>query len=252
MRSLRRLGGVIRSFGMYYGQVWRNAGRRRFYSQFLGPNALAFDVGAHVGDRVRTWRQLGARVVAIDPQPSMASVLRRLFGKDAAVTIEQLAVGATPGRATLHVNTASPTLSTLSSAWMNEVQADARFHSTRWDETVEVEVTTLDALIARHGVPAFCKIDVEGFELSVLEGLSQPIAALSFEYIPVAKASAQACVRRLASLGPYRFRSSRVETMQWFEPEWISADAMVEHLEALPLMDRSGDVYAQLVTATTR
>jgi FkbM family methyltransferase len=250
MRSVRLLGGVLRSFGIYYGQVWRNAGRRRFYSQFLGPNDLAFDIGAHVGDRVRTWRQLHAKVVAIDPQPVMADVLRRLFRKDGGVCIEQVAVGATMGRATLHVNTASPTLSTLSSQWMREVQTDARFRSTRWDETVEVEVTTLDALISRHGVPRFCKIDVEGFELEVLKGLRQPIAALSFEYIPVAKASAQACVRQVASLGSYRFRSSRVETMQWVEPRWVSADEMVERLEALPLMERSGDVYARLVTTT--
>ena len=241
---------MLRSFGIYYGQVWRNAGRRRFYSQFLGKGDLAFDVGAHVGDRVRTWRQLGARVVAIDPQPSMANVLRRLFGRDSDVTIEQLAVGATPGRATLHVNTGAPTLSTLSSQWMSAVQADSRFHGTRWDETVEVDVTTLDTLIARHGVPKFCKIDVEGFELDVLNGLTRPVDALSFEYIPVAKASAQACLRRLATLGPYRFRSSRVETMQWVERDWLSAEEMVERLEALPLMDRSGDVYAQLVTTS--
>lgn len=246
MRTLRRLGGVARSFVIYYGQAWRNAGRRRFYGQFLGPGDLAFDVGAHVGDRVRTWRQLGARVVAVEPQPVMADVLQRLYGKDHGVALERVALAATPGRATLHVSTSTPTLTTLSTAWMNEVQADERFRSTRWDEQVEVEVTTLDALIRRHGTPRFCKVDVEGHELAVLEGLSRPVEALSFEYIPVAKASAQACVRRLAALGPYHFRSSRVETMKWSEDRWLTAEEMVAKLEGLALNDRSGDVYARL------
>lgn len=246
MRALKRLGGVARSFVIYYGQAWRNAGRRRFYGQFLGPGDLAFDVGAHVGDRVRTWRQLGARVVAVEPQPVMAQVLERLYGRDEGVTLEPSALGATPGRATLHVSTSTPTLTTLSREWMDEVQADERFRDARWDETVEVPVTTLDALIARHGVPRFCKVDVEGFELEVLKGLSRPVEALSFEYIPVAKASAQACVRHLAALGPYRFRSSRVETMRWSEEHWLTAEEMVAKLEALALHERSGDVYARL------
>jgi FkbM family methyltransferase len=238
--------GVVRSLAMYYGQFWRNGGRRRFYGQFLRPGDLAFDVGAHVGDRVRTWRQLGARVIAIEPQPVMANLLRRLYGNDDGVTLVADALGARPGRATLHVSSLTPTLTTLSSGWMRDVQADERFRSTEWDTSVDVEVTTLDALITKYGVPRFCKIDVEGFELEVLRGLSTPIDAVSFEYIPVAKALAQTCVRHLAALGPYRFRSSRVETMRWSDERWLTADEMVAKLESLALYDRSGDVYARL------
>jgi len=241
--------GLVRSLAIYYGQFWRYGGRREFYGQFLRPGDLAFDVGAHVGDRVRTWRQLGARVVAIEPQPVMAKLLRRLYGKDEGVTLVVDALGAQPGRATLHVSTRTPTLTTLASGWMRDVQADERFHSTEWDTAVDVEVTTLDALIEKYGTPRFCKIDVEGFELEVLRGLSSPIDAISFEYIPVAKASAQACVRELARLGAYRFRSSRVETMRWSDERWLTADEMVAKLESLALYDRSGDVYAQLEKA---
>jgi hypothetical protein len=64
----------------------------------------------------------------------------------------------------------------------------------------------------------------------------------------VAKATAQACVRRLAALGPYRFRSSRVETMRFTEPDWVGAEELIARLESLRIEDRSGDVYARLVT----
>ena len=48
-----------------------------------------------------------------------------------------------------------------------------------------VPVTTLDALIERHGVPSFVKVDAEGFEEEVLQGLSRSIKALSFEFTVV-------------------------------------------------------------------
>ena len=39
------------------------------YARFLRAGDLAFDIGAHVGDRISSFRRLGARVVALEPQP---------------------------------------------------------------------------------------------------------------------------------------------------------------------------------------
>jgi len=87
LRTVRRGLGIARSLAIYYGQVWRNPRRAAFYGQFMKPGSLCFDVGAHVGDRVRTFRRLGARVVALEPQPHFASVLRTLYGRDAGVAV---------------------------------------------------------------------------------------------------------------------------------------------------------------------
>ncbi len=85
---LRTARGVMRSLGVYYGRKSRGAEKDRLYAQFVRPGDLVFDVGAHVGDRVASFRRLGARVVAIEPQPALAFTLKALYGRDRNVTIE--------------------------------------------------------------------------------------------------------------------------------------------------------------------
>ncbi len=246
-RSLSSRLGLARSLLIYYGPFWRRRRMAGFYHQFITSGDLCFDIGAHVGNRVRIWRRLGARVVVVEPQPHCLDVLRSLYGHDAAVTILASAVGATCGRTTLHASSTHPALSTTDGSWVDEVTAgDRRFAPIAWDTRLDVDVTTLDAMIARYGKPAFCKIDVEGSELTVLEGLSRPLPALSFEFLPVSTARAHACIDRLERLGTYRFRWSATETMRWTSADWIDGDGMKGLLEAQPAEGYSGDVYARL------
>ena len=92
---------MARSLAMYHGIPGRHRRMVAFYREFLGPGDLAFDVGAHVGSRVRAWRKLGARVVAVEPQPDCVRVLRLLFGRDPQVVLVTDALGAQPGTAQL-------------------------------------------------------------------------------------------------------------------------------------------------------
>jgi FkbM family methyltransferase len=241
---ISRAAGITRSLITYYGPVWRRRRFAAFYRQFLQPGDLAFDIGAHVGNRVRVFRRLGARVVAIEPQPDFVALLQILYGRDPDITIEASGVAAETGQGRLHLSSGTPTVSTFADSWMNDVQADRRFQRIRWNSVISVPLVTLDELIARHGEPQFCKIDVEGFEHEVLCGLTQPLPALSFEYIPVAVARAIACVERISALGEYRYRHSRVETHRWAGANWLAPEAMIEILRGLPSNDRSGDVYA--------
>jgi len=236
---------------MYYGALWRNYALARFYPGFVGPGALCFDIGAQVGNRLWAFSRLGARIVALEPQPDCMRLLRRWYGHHANIELVEQAAGATPGTRTLFLSERTPTVTTLSREWMAAVQTTPGFAGVRWDRDISVRVTTLDELIARYGTPAFCKIDVEGAELDVLRGLSRPLQALSFEYIPAAIDAAVACVGRLGELGRYEYNWSPGELSRLQSSAWLAPAQMADILRRMPVDGQSGDVYARrLVTPT--
>lgn len=238
--------GLLRSFAIYYGIPLRAARLRRFYAQFVPRGGLCFDVGAHLGNRVRAWRALGARVVAVEPHPDLLRMLHLLYGRDEGVTIVAAALGARAGEATLLVSPGNLTVSTLSPDWTEEVGRDEGFRHIRWKPEQTVQVITLGALIQAHGVPDFVKIDVEGFEAEVLSGLDSALPCLSFEYLPAVRHRALACLDRLEALGSYRFNWSPGERHRLALAEWCSADETRHFVEQLAVDGGSGDIYARL------
>ncbi len=242
---------VSRSLRTYY-TPGRAAVLDRFFTRFLKPGDLAFDIGAHVGDRTAAFRRLGARAVAVEPQPPLARALRLLFHRDAGVVRVAALVGAAPGEAVLRLNTANPTVATASDAFIAAADGAEGWEGQAWDSALTLPVTTLDVLIAEHGAPAFVKIDVEGYEAVVLSGLSQAVPALSFEFTTIQRDVAADCLARLAALGPYRFNACLGEDHRFALPEPVDAPAMAAWIAALPHAANSGDVYAALDVGSLR
>jgi FkbM family methyltransferase len=246
LETLRTARGVVRSLRLYYGDRRRRAAMQRLYGQFVAAGDLVFDVGAHVGDRVAAFRRLGARVVAVEPQPLLVTVLKLLYGRDSSVAIEPVALGREPGTIALEVNTDNPTVSTASRAFIAAADGAPGWEGQRWTKSIDVAMTTLDRLIARHGTPAFAKIDVEGFEAEALAGLTQPIPALSFEFTTIQRDVAQACLRRCQALGYTRYNAALGESQELVHASWQGAAEIGRWLAALPVEANSGDIYARL------
>jgi FkbM family methyltransferase len=238
--------GVVRSLRVYYGNRQRRDAMERLYRRFVRPGDLVFDVGAHVGDRVAAFRRLGARVVAIEPQPALRTTLKFLHGRDRGVAIEPAALGRADGTVELKLNLDNPTVSTASPDFIRAAAGAPGWEGQAWTRTIAVPMTTLDALIARHGVPAFLKIDVEGFEAEVLAGLTQPVAALSFEFTTIQRAIATAAIDRCVALGYASFNAALGESQTLVHETWLAAAGIAQWLAALPDAANSGDVYARL------
>jgi FkbM family methyltransferase len=212
------------------------------YARFVKSGDLVFDVGAHVGDRVAAFRRLGAKVVAVEPQPALASTLTMLYGRNSNVVIDRAAIGRKAGDVRLMVNTDNPTISTASHAFIHAAQDAPGWQDQHWDKSIRVPMTTLDALIDAHGLPAFIKIDVEGYEEEALMGLTQPVAALSFEFTTIQRDIARACIDRCAMLGLTLFNAAIGETQEL--GDWRSGEVMRRWIDDLPHHANSGDIYA--------
>ncbi len=236
--------GVVRSLAIYYGRPWTFAAMDRFYARFLGAGDLAFDVGAHVGNRVRSWRRLGARVVAIEPQPALMRVLRALYGRDNAVTLVAAAVARSEGTLCLHLNPTNPTIATASRRFMAAAQAAPSFAGQRWRGDLPVPALTLDGLIARAGVPRFIKLDIAGYEAEALAGLSAPPFALSVEFVPMLRGVAADCVAWLAGRGDYAFNATLGDRMRFLHPRPLRADQTLAWLARLGTDGPAGDLFA--------
>jgi FkbM family methyltransferase len=242
--SLRTARGIVRSLRIYYGHRARAAAMDRLYGMFVARGDLVFDIGAHVGDRIAAFRRLGARVVAVEPQPAMVKVLKLIFGRKSDVAIEAVAVGRDTGTIELMINADNPTVSTASRQFVDAARGAAGWQAQRWTKTARVPMTTLDALIAKHGVPAFIKIDVEGFEAEALAGLTQPVKTLSFEFTTIQRDVALACVERCMALGFTRYNGALGESQKFEHTDWIAGPAIAHWLTGLPHDANSGDVYA--------
>lgn len=244
IEALRTARAVLRSLRLYYGDRQRRQAMAVLYSGFVREGDLVFDIGAHVGDRVAAFRSLSARVVAVEPQPALARVLRLIYGRDRQVAVVEAAVGRAAGETELLVNVDNPTVSTMSHAFVGAASGSAGWEGQRWTRRVRVPVTTLDALIAEHGTPAFIKIDVEGFEAEALSGLTAPVPALSFEFTTIQREVATECLGRCVALGLTRFAAALGESQTMAHRNWIDSQEMRTFILSLPHTANSGDIYA--------
>lgn len=215
-----------------------------FYRQFLSPGDLCFDIGANTGEKTAVFLDLGAKVVAVEPQAECAETLRGKFGHNPNCTIVEKALGAGEGEGIMYKNDLS-VLSTLSTDWISRMSESGRFQDALWRQQISVPLTSLDRLLEQHGVPAFCKIDVEGYEYQVLQGLTRPLPTLSIEFAEETIHLTLRCIERLQQLGDYEYNCVKAENMSLELDRWVDAEAISSHLGQRTEPFMWGDIYAR-------
>jgi FkbM family methyltransferase len=219
--------------------------RKLFYGSFIKKNDLCFDVGTNVGNRIIPLLELGAKIVAVEPQESCYKILKHKFGKK--IEIVTKGIGESEGVANFHISNVN-TISSFSDEWINSVK-NARFKDYSWAKVVKVEMTTLDKLIEKYSLPIFIKIDVEGYELDVLKGLTKPIKLISFEYtVPEQINKVIECIEQIEKNDAniecnYSIGESMVLALQ----VWQSVEKMKKYIITKEFIDSGfGDVYVRI------
>jgi FkbM family methyltransferase len=216
--------------------------RINFYSLFISKGELCFDIGANEGNRIEPLLQIGARVIALEPQKSCYYFLRHTFGKK--IELIRKGVGEKEEVKDFFISK-SNFLSSFSQEWINKVK-ESRFKDAIWNRIEKVEMTTLDNLIKKFGTPSFIKIDVEGYELNVLKGLSIPIKTISFEYtVPENLDRLINCLDQIISINSnVTFNYSISETMELVLPMGISGEEVKKIVLTEDFIKTNfGDIY---------
>ncbi len=242
--SLLQLGLYYKINDIRFRHDPRNSTQRAFYQSLIAKGDTVFDVGANVGQRTQIFAELAARVVACEPQPVCVKHLRSRFRFNRKVVIEQIALSDRAGEATMCVSD-SHTISSMSRTFI-ETMKKGTFKENRWDKEISVETKTLDQLIETYGVPRFVKIDVEGFEINVLRGLTRAVPFLSFEFTPELMEEARACVERIHEISAgFRFNYCLGEDLNFVLKEHVDYETFVgEVFATLAAQDNFGDIYA--------
>ncbi|MET0634857.1 MAG: FkbM family methyltransferase [Chitinophagaceae bacterium] len=218
--------------------------RVAFYKTFLKEGQLVFDVGANLGNRVEIFLEIGCKVVAVEPQVQCQEHLLKTFGNRINIVGEGL--GEKVEKKTMYISDVS-TISSLSEEWIESVR-QSRFSGHEWNKTETVSINTMDNLISTYGKPFFCKIDVEGYELQVLKGLSEAIPLLSLEYtVPEQTSRLEECIRILHKLDrDYVYNYSMGEEMSFAMPQFVSFEVFVQYIHEEKFQSSGfGDIYVK-------
>jgi len=218
--------------------------RVEFYKRLFTANDLVFDIGANIGNRVDPFLKIGAKVVAVEPNPKLAKQLKKKYGSK--INLVQKLIGEKNGVIDLYINN-TDALSSASKEFIEKTKLTNRFGelSNQFDQTVEVEVVSIDKLFTKFGYPVFIKIDTEGFEYIILKTLKDNrVRGLSFEFaLPESLDDVILSVEHLNNIGYKKFNIVFGESTAFISDKNMGFLDLVNLIRQLPKMTW-GDIYA--------
>lgn len=207
--------------------------------KYLKPGDLFFDVGAHLGEKSLPFIRKNIKTIMVEPLPFCIDKLQKKFVQNPLVKIIPKGLGEKKTQAKLNVNKDMPTVSTFTEHWK-----EGRFSDLKWEQKIEVGITTLDILINNYGEPNYIKIDVEGSELNVIKGLSKKVGIISFEVTSEFFDDALNCLDHLKKIGYKQFTFSIGESEQFF-CNWSDLEIILVQINNEISKDKFfwGDIY---------
>ena len=126
------------------------------------------------------------------------------------------------------------------------MRSSGRFAEATWSRSQSVRVTTLDALIERHGVPAFCKMMSRGTGLIEFYGVCRALCRRFPSSSPRSTSTRPECLSLLENLGSYEFNFALNELLSMREQRWLDSYELMDRLRGYAGCLDFGDLYARL------
>ncbi|WP_163154901.1 FkbM family methyltransferase [Bradyrhizobium uaiense] len=131
---------------------------------------LIYDVGAHKGEDTEFYLKKGFRVVAIEAMPEFCESISKRFSEhvsSGALTVINVAVSNSPGNVKFYVDDRVSEWGTTNPEWS---ERNKSFGAGK-GRTLTIPAAKLADILNEHGVPRYCKIDIEGNDLEALASL---------------------------------------------------------------------------------
>jgi FkbM family methyltransferase len=195
---------------------------------------LVFDIGANRGNMAEFFLARSEKTVCFEPNPSLISYLNNRFTNYLdKIIIDSRGLSDKIETKVFKISNAD-TISTFSEDWINRSRFTGEYN---WDNSIEVQTTTLDQIIDEYGIPDFVKIDVEGYELQVIKGLTKLLEStvFSFEWAEEQYQNMNDIAKILNDLGYTKFSFTYSDECTFGENlEWTSWEELSFHNQINP------------------
>jgi FkbM family methyltransferase len=218
-QRLHMLRPIVRLWRRISGSAYEEAFDKYVVSK-ITPGAVVWDVGANVGFFAEKFSMAvghAGKVVAFDPSPSCVATLRERFSTQNNVIVEPVGLSDSTGIADFSVSEhADPTGGLGIRAGHNDV--------------VKVNITTGDiyANTCTPRKPNYIKIDVEGYEWEVINGLTTVLTTeelkavfIEVHFLELAKRGLVDAPTKIVLI----LRNNGF-TVRWIDPSHLAAERM--------------------------
>ena len=210
----------------------------RFYSNLIKADSLCFDIGANKGEKSKLFLSVGARVIAFEPQSACITYLEKI--RHNRFSYFPYAVG--NKNETKELKLASHIeVATFSDEFIEYFEND----SLQWKNTEKVVVKKLDTLIEAYGIPDFCKIDVEGYELEILSNLTYKIPLIEFEFTGGFIPNTIKIIKLLDKSNTV-FNYNLNEKPIFILKNWVSGDTLINQIRNLAINRLHGNIFVKI------
>jgi FkbM family methyltransferase len=170
---------------------------------------LIYDVGAHKGEDTEFYLKKGFRVVAIEAMPEFCESISNRFSeyvKSGALSVVNLAVSNSPGDISFYVDDRVSEWGTTNQDWS---ERNKNFGA-GMGRTLTIRAAKLADIVKEHGIPRYCKIDIEGNDLEALASLENLSELPQFVSIESDKSSGKKLIEGFETFERLGYRKYRI------------------------------------------